>query len=318
VKPPIITVNISDPLPRTNFAFAQRVIPGNYSHTISAFGGYDTATFTLNTTQAEAEDWLEYGLMREVTIYGSAIDIVWEGFINEIRIVVGPLTATTGPLMDVANPVAVLYTPLVHGDTGEVSGSQTLSAWGEDTTAQVYGEMPKILNAGTVTDANAIIQRDTFLNDNKWPKATESLSSSSNRPVTVTIGCKGYFHLLNWYYYNADVGTDLAEDKIIDVLTDTPNISWLTFDDSYIDPNGLYVPTQEISYRTALTVIKDIVVRGDATNNRWLFYVLANREVHYSRIPTSIGYMARVSNQGLVIKSARQAIIEPWRLLPGQ
>ena len=161
MKPPIITVNLSDPMWRGNFYYAQRVTPSSYTHTVSAFGGYDTASFTLNTTQTEAEDWLENGLMRDVKVFGSALDTVWEGFVDEIRITVGPLTATMGPLLDVANKVAVLYTPLMHGAGGEVSGSQTLSAWQEDTTINdFYGTMPKIINAGTITVTGRLLLDD--------------------------------------------------------------------------------------------------------------------------------------------------------------
>ena len=324
MKPHIITVNKRDPIRRSNFYYAQRVTPGPYSHTVNAFGGYDTASFTLNTTQTEAEDWFENGLMRDVKVFGSALDTVWEGFIDEIRITVGPLTATIGPLLDVANKVAVLYTPLLHGAAGDVTGSQTLSAWQEDTTINdFFGTMPKIINAGTITDGsfgsddNVGYLRDTYLRDNKWPKTTESLSSSANRPVTVSVKCKGYFHLLNWYYYRDATGTIGASDKIIHVLRNTPNISWLSFGEAHIDSNTMLIAKQEISYRTAKTVIKSIVVLGDAWNNRWLFSVLANREVHYNQIPNDVEYMARVSSRGLVIRSSRQALIEPWRLLPG-
>ena len=319
MKPPILTVQVEDILRRNESSYQQRVLPGPYSHTISAFGGFDTASFTLNTTQTEAENWLEHGIMRHVAVYGSALDIVWEGFLNELRVTVGPLTVTHGPFLDMANRVSVLYTPQVLGGVGAVSGSQTITADADGAESQVlYGVQPVVLSSGATTDAQAIKERDQYLLDNKWPKTTERLSSSANRPVTVRVGCKGYQHLLNWPYYDDTAGTSYAHVKLAAVLAASPNAVWLDYGTSYIETNNLDVRNAETDYRPAITIIKEIVAAGGATNDlRWLFQVLENRYVYYKVAPTSVDYMARVSGRGLVIHSAEQAVIDPWRLRPG-
>ena len=136
--------------------------------------------------------------------------------------------------------------------------------------------------------------------------------------MAVQLNCKGYYHWLNWpYYAAAPTGTSTPSAKIITVLGDTPNSAWLTYGVFYIVSNALTIPGLDLDYRTALTVIKDAVVRGDTSGNRWLFYILNNRDAYYKQIPTTIDYMANVTDRGLALRTADQAQVEPWRMKPG-
>ena len=232
MKPPIISVNLYDPLRRGAFNFYQRVTPNTYTHTTSAFGGYDSATITLGASQSEAEDWLENGLMRHIKVYASAMDVIWEGFVNEIRLNLGPLSVTYGPILGMSNRVLTVFTPLEEGNEYFVYGSQVFTDYENNTDSQDrYGIMPVALNGGSQTLVSAEIIRDTHLANNAWPKLTQSWTSQANRPVTVTLKCKGYYHLLN-YHYVGILGTSDASVKLEAVLAYTPNSAWLTYDDA--------------------------------------------------------------------------------------
>lgn len=318
MKPPILSVNLYDPLVRADFNFYKRVIPNTYGHTISAFIGYDTATFTLMTTKTQAEDWIENGLMRHIRILGSALDIVWDGFVDEIRSNLGAMTVTRGPVLGIGNRVYVLYSPLVHGDAGDVSGGQAVTAAANDTTSQtLFGVLPVVISAGTVTEATAELIRDTYLEENREPKTTKSYSTPRSSPVSLKINCKGYGHLLNYPYNNAGIGEQLSSVKISAVLGYTPNILWLPFDTANVDTGTINVPVIEDQYRAANTVIKDVVVRGGAGYERWLFYVLDDLKTYYHAAPTAIEYRAYITGTGTVLQSVSQSEVAPWRLRPG-
>lgn len=318
MKPPIISVNFYDSLRRGAFQFYQRVTPDSYTHSVSAFGGYDSATITLGMTQTEAEDWLESGLMRHVKVYASALDVIWEGFVNEIRLNLGPLAMTYGPLLNMANRVLTTFTPLEEGNEYFVYGSQAFTDYENNTTSQdQFGIMPVVLNGGSQTLANAEIIRDTHLANNVWPQLTQSWTSQGRQAATVTLICKGYYHLLN-YPYVGIIGTQDASVKLAAVLAYTPNSSWLTYDDANVEANTLQIPIEEPQLRTGLSTIKDIVVRGDASYNRWLFYILNDRKAYYHQAPTTIEYRAYVQQGGVILQSPNQSAIDPWRLRPGR
>jgi len=319
VKPPIIAVSVWDRLSRSDFQFYRRVVPDTYTHTITAFGGYDTAQMTLSTTRTQAENWLEDGLGRHIEVYASALDVVWEGFIDQIRVNVAPLTVTLGPLLDACNRAYVMYSPLVAGAAGAASGGQSITANADDSDSQNhYGILPKVISAGTVTDTEAEYIRDVYLANNAWPKATESFTSQADRAVTVTLDCKGYYHWLNYPYTAAAGATINASLKIANVLAAGPNVSWLAFGPDDFQDNTLQVLPLEDQYRPALTVINDVVSRGDAFNDRWLFMILDNLGIYYYPAPTDIEYQAYIQDRGLVLQSPSQATIQPWRMLPGR
>lgn len=317
MNPPIIAVSVFDRLIRTNFRFYRRIVPQTYSHTIAAFGGYDTAQMTLATTQNEAEDWMEDGLGRHVEVYAAALDTIWEGFVDQIRVNVAPLTATLGPLLDADNRVYAMYSPLVQGDQGDVAGGQAITSYQDNAQSQDrYGILPVILNAGTVTTADAEYFRDVHLADNAWPKATESFTSQAEKEISVTLSCKGYYHWLTYPYTAAAGAAVYASAKIAAVLAATPNSAWLDYGTGHIDSNALGVSPLEDQYRPALTVVKDVVARGDGSA-RWLFQVLNEREAYYHAAPTDVAYQAYVQDRGIVLQSPSQATIQPWRMRPG-
>ena len=168
MKPPTISVNIRDPLVRGAFNYYERVTPESYTHTISAFGGYDTATIALSMNQDQAEDWLEYGLMRDVKVYGPALTPIWDGFVDEIRINMGPLTVSYGPVTSIANQVLSIFSPLQEGDNYSASGALWYTAAIDDTVSQErFGIMPVYLNAGTQTLYMAEYLRDVYLIGNR-------------------------------------------------------------------------------------------------------------------------------------------------------
>jgi hypothetical protein len=319
MKPPIISVNFYDSLRRGAFQFYRRLVPDRYDHTISAFGGYDSATITIACTRTEAEDWLETGLMRHVVAYASALDVIWEGFVDEVRVNMGPLTVTYGPLLNMANRVYVTYAPTVEGTYYSVYGSTDVLTRMDDTDSQDrFGIFATVVSGGSLNEANATYLQGKTLETRRWPKLTQSWNTGGSQAVTVTLNCKGYMHLLNYPYVTAVPYLD-ATSTIIDVLaTSNPNVSWLAYDYANVEANAILAQTAAQQIPLALGAIQGAVAMGDTLNNRWLFYILSNLRAYYHAAPTDVEYRAYLEHGGLIVSTPQQGNVEPHRVLPGK
>ena len=80
----------------------------NYMQTISAFGGYDSASITLAGDRVNIEDWLGW-LGYHLVVCDPDLDEVWAGFINSITAMEGGLSVVRGPLIDVGNRAEIVY-----------------------------------------------------------------------------------------------------------------------------------------------------------------------------------------------------------------
>jgi len=112
-------------------------------------------------------------------------------------------------------------------------------------------------------------------------------------------------------------GSINASSKITNVIAAAPN-AWIGFGSTnYIDTNALQAGAWEDEDRLALNIIKGAVAMGDASQNRWLFGVYANRECHYYQAPTELEYQMRLSELGIQLETMQGARIRPWAVMPG-
>ena len=228
----------------------------DYTHKISASGGFDSATLNFPTKQAQTEDWFINGLGRHIIVYGQSLNIIWEGFVNEISINVGVLSAKVGPLLEIANKVKVTHQTISYNTNPPVGGEQAETAFANDTTSQSnYGILESIVSGGTGSTTEMEQIRDTYIEENRSPQNDRSLNiGSSPQNATVTLSCMGYYHILDHYYYentgrnNSDVGT-----KIKDVIDGDPGSR---FDTVNVSANSLVVNEYEKGDKTALAIFK--------------------------------------------------------------
>jgi len=318
-----VTVTASSPLWRTTDGYTEDLSGQvqSYNHVLAALGGYWSCTFTIAADRVIADDWIERGLGRHIEIRDDVLDIIWEGFVNRLTISYGPLAVVVGPLLNVANRIRLVYSTIyTDPDTGEqVIGDRIATADTNDTDSQdLYSIIPKVLSSGGVEAAEADYIRDTFLAERAWPKVTKDVTGSAQQTV-ITCECLGYVHFLNFPYNSAATGTQNANVKISAILADTPNIAWLVFGTTGIDANTLQVQAYEDDDAIALNVIRSIVAKGDASANRWLFGVFANREVHYCAAPTAIEYIQRLTSEGTQYETFDgSGTVYPWNIEAGK
>lgn len=301
------------------------VNPDGYDHTISAQVGYDSMSFAMKGGQADAENWVEYGLGRHVQVTNPAGAVAWEGFINRITVVAGPLTLAVGPLMEVTNRCSVVYTPIINATTTPATtGTKTETTIAENTDSQAeYGIIERILTAGnclddgTTNDAEYV--RDKYLEENAWPKNTSDLSFSQGSTITIKLECLGYYYWFEKYVYN-DTTTALSvylTTKMENVITADPN-NIFSADYDEIDDNLLLTVSEEAENRTAAAIIKGLLAFGDVNGNKWNFGVYEGRRVHYESVPSQVEYYYYLFGGSQRVELAGGGALDPWDVLPGK
>lgn len=291
-----------------------------YSHTIEALGGYWSAQFTIRGGRHLIDDWLQDGLGRHIEVFDHSLTKIWEGFVDKVAANYGPLSATRGPLLDVANRVGVTYSIIDYDeDDNPIVGTRTTTQNVNDTDSQaLWGILPKMLSTGGVSQADVAVIRNTYLENHSKPRTSKEWRSDADRETSVTVDCLGYVHWLNWVYELDTGGTMDADDKIIDVLGDTPNIAWLIFNTSHIDANTLQVPAWEDENPIAWSIIKDTVARGGTSNERWLFGIYDDLDAYYCAAPTTAEYQQRLSQPKSRVEHIEGDEVLPWNVRPGK
>lgn len=286
----------------------------SYSHEITAMGGYAKASFSLSGRLPEIEDWFENGLGRDITTYDEAGELIWNGFVNQVRISIGGRSITRGPLMEVANRVKVVYSTVDTSVTPPVVGNRKVTAVADDAASQArYGVLEEIYSTSGCTDANALLIRDTLLGESREPDTSDTISYTGNDPV-VNVDCLGYVEYLNRFSYNsATTGNQNLSAKISAVLAADPNNA---ITPGIITANTLQVAAFENSDKRGLEVIRGEVKKGDASGNRWLFGVYGRRRAFYGPAPTTYAYQYNNSQEIMLDAAGRE--IMPWNVMPGR
>jgi hypothetical protein len=293
-----------------------------WSHTIDMTSGYAQASLDMQTTREDIEDWLEFGLGRHIVLYNEAGVIIWEGFVNRVEAGLGPLSYSTGALIDIGNIVNVVYTPVDVTVDPPTRGSttSTISVANDDSILR-FGAIEKTLSAGECTDGDADQYRDTWIATNAWPQPTKDISLGGGE-FSLKVELLGYAAFLNLVgYYNDSIAFTTLSQKLADVLAADINGMFST-DYSGIDENLYLVPEAEglSTQRMMWDVVKSLVALGDVNDARYAFGIYAGRRARYFQIPTNtITYRARLDDPSQsVFNVDMSAVVRPWNILPGR
>jgi hypothetical protein len=292
----------------------------DYSHVISAWGGFDTASFRLVGPTVNIEEWLETGVGRHIQIRTAEQALAWEGFVNQVELQQGALTYTVGPLTDLANRVLCVYDALNTAYVPPTQEGRRTTVLVNDTDSQArYGIWEKEVSAGLTTATVAASVRDTFLAERRYPARTQAVGNSGASSVTVSLA--GYHNWLGAYTYaqSATSGTVSATALIQAILAADTNAIFST-DYTRLDTNALLVPAYEADNTGADAKLKEVVTLGDAASGRWNFGIYENRQAVYTAAQTtgnpSYVQSMQGSNQDVTLFSG--ARIWPWLVRPAQ
>jgi hypothetical protein len=320
-----ISIEVQDPLWYSDTSDTFHVLTKeiqSYNHTIIADGGYDNAQFVISGDNILIDNWLDKGLGRHIIVRSTTAKLIWEGFVNKVTIGIGTLTASRGPLFDIANRVSVTYTPIIDiGVDPPVTGSETETPIAEDTDSQTrYGILEQVLSGGQLLDDgtydDAEEMRDLYLAEYAWPFTDETVNLETSAVPTITIECMGYKHWLNVYVHNDyTTGTVTLDNKVKYVLNNDPNGIFST-DQIHIDSNAQLTGRYEDKNRYAKAIIDEIVALGDGSDNRWTFSVYDDRLCYYEAIPTEVEYYHNLSSTH-ILSTKMHTPLEPWDFRPG-
>lgn len=290
-----------------------------YAHNINAVGGYWSAEIKFSARQDFAEDWYTNGLGRDICVSNLSLAEIWNGFVNEIEVQIGTLTATRGPLIDVSNRVDLVYSTVDTTTDPPVVGMRENTGVSNDTDSQaIYGIIEKILSTGGATQTTAEQIRDTYLEENKDPETSQRITIGESSEPVVTLKCLGYVHWLELYTYTSTTtGTRAYNTRIQDALAADPNSIFST-DYSGLTANAATVPRYDNDDRTGWQVIKGIISKGDTSYNRYTFGIYQNRKAYYDVVPSNIEYYHKLSDNRQRIERLDGVEIKPWDVLPAR
>ena len=289
----------------------------SYSHTISAVGGFDTASITMSASREKLDEYTQSAVGGRIAVYNESGAIMWEGFINSIEYTYGGQQTKRGPLFDVANRVSVSYAPLDISTSPPTTGRQTYTTIVEDFTSQSkYGILETIVSGGTIQDADATNIGDLYLLENKYANTSNTISIEQSSNPYITFDCLGYYHWLDKYVYNcSDAGTVTISDRIKDILDFNPNTEM--YGELSIDDNLWLIVAFNEDNKTALTHIKELLSYGDSNDNRFTLGCYENRNFKYRVVPTTYTYLMSSSEGANSITTLNGQIVEPWNVRPG-
>lgn len=285
-----------------------------YSHELKANGGFVAADLEISDTQNNIERWLDW-IGHTVTVYNDSLGTIFEGFVNNVEITIGALTVNRGPMLDIKNRVAVAYQTMSYSTNPPIGGQQAVTAYATNAASVArYGQLEGIISGGSGS-ATAMEQlRDTFLESNALPGTSQNVNDRQS-PPSARISVRGFYDLLTCYFYSEPTGTGAINlsTKLANILAAAPSVTYTT----RIATNTLQVPAFSDGQATAEGEISDLVAKGDANDDRYLFGVYAGRTAVYEAAPTDIEYRMAINDNGVVVENGAGRVM-PWDVRPGR
>lgn len=290
-----------------------------YGHTISAVGGYASADISFAVDLVALQDWYDKGLMRHIVCNDVAGNI-FEGFVNEITLNYGARQLTIGPAKDIANRIAVVYTPVFDDSTTSprVTGGQTITRTAENLVSQArYGIFSKLIDGGECTDTEAELVRDAYIKDMAYPPKNETLNTEDTGTLKVSLKIIGYSDLLTFIPESSTTIAKMSYTNFIAALVAYDPNSYFSTSTEYMAVNPTIATSFPDGTKSIMDLIKAVCALGDASNNRWTFGVYEGRKVYYQPVPTSVKYVYRLS-EGIKSLSIYPGpnVVRPWNIRP--
>lgn len=316
-----LSLIVSDPLWLATRTFSDRLTTqaSQFGFENRSIGGYFSANITINDSQEKIEDWIEYGIGRDIEVFNPYLETIWNGFVNRITATLGNMQFTVGPWLSIGNQIYVTYSTVDSSTSPPAIGVRATTAAANNTDSQaLYGIIQKIYSESGMTATQATQKRDAYINDptRAFPYTSRDSNLSGSGQPSVSLECLGYWNLFEAYYYsNAGTGNQNLSAKIQAIINADPN-SVLSTDFSQITSNTTQVNQEENGSKKAMTFIKKLVGQADASGNLYKIGVYADRQTFYEQIPMAVAYQQRTSsNSGIVDEIDSE--VKPWDVKPG-
>lgn len=304
-------------------------ITGNhsgYTHTISAVGGFDTATFTLRGDLDYLNDWFDDGIMRRVVLYNPEAIPVWEGFVSRLRFTVGTLQKTKS-VDTMFNRVYLRYSPLDFSVFPPIADPPVNIVVDDATSQSKYGVKSVVISGGERVDATAYEWASTTLKETKDVQIGESVNTRRTDTAFIEVECKGYYHTLKWIpYINNTTGSIQSHQVIQEVLDyfNDINQGWISQNFGWMDYNFRTEQRGYDSLPSCWDVINNIIKEGGKGGERWVGGLYQNRKMIYKAAEDAARLYSdyfelyrslRDTNQ-FIYDFANGTEVKPWDMQP--
>lgn len=309
--------------PAVGDGFVKRLNVYNYRHTISAVGGFDTASCDIAIrSRDEGQQFLDQYIGNRVAFYvDNPVEPIWEGFINRMTFDAGGVQYTIS-LDEMANRIVVLYT------TAATSPATTQSAAASATTKStysqsLYGIKEEQIDLGLMTNGTgATVLRDTVLAQKALPKS--SILPSSGGGGMLHIEFLGFYHTLKWENYRDNATASAPQiGALVDTII-TGLLNGTTFfdnaDTSLTIANTSTINQQVAKGESAWDILSKLQEMGNTTSYFVIGitptdYRTGTRRFYYQVASTDIVYTARQAD-GLRIRNLYGQLVPPWTVRP--
>lgn len=289
-----------------------------YSHTIDSFGGYGQGSISMSSDRYLAEEWYREGLGRRIVSYDHAQNEMYEAFVNQITIRGSGLSVSIGPLLEITNRCRCAYTTKRYNTNPPIGGQSALTAETEDTSSIArYGILYSVVNGGELLELEADAERDTYLYNNREPKSDQDVETPGGSPFSIELSLAGYSAYMERYTYRQiGLGMQDLSEKLKSIIQFDPN-DYLSDNFLFVQDNPFQVPFTDDDEREALSIVKELVSKGDGTGARWLFGIYQSRMAHFRSAPTTIKYTYSIEDPSQQIYE-RDIAVRPWNVVPGE
>ena len=271
----------------------QRRTFNTWRRTIAAVGGYKLGDFVLTEedfSPYEMKVFFDENIGRRIVESTGGIT-TWEGEIVRMELTLQGVTYAISLDYELwHNRVKVAF-------TDNATSVPTATAWVEDTTSSaIYGEceyLDTVNKNYDLTAAEAL--RDRRLNENAYPSARpegglQSFVAREQQQLNILhVYCAGYVFSMNRRYLESLLAAAAVSDQITTLVG---NSEFVTV--GQIDTNALSMPVEcsDISQRL-WNAIEDLILVGDASGNRWVGGVYADRRFYYNLAETTVTHYWR-------------------------
>lgn len=306
--------------PRRSSSFIKRYITTNYRHTISANGGFDTASCNLQVRSlADAEFFFaEYlGNFVRITVE-NPVEPIFEGLINRVTLSAGDVTYTTS-LDEMYNSVQVY--------TATSLSAQTVTTAVQNLTSQnLYGVKQGTAEygfqwGGTGNQPTAL--GDRILAAQSFPQS--SMESSPGAGFSLNVELIGIYQTLKWQLFFSS--SSVSQTYSAFVLARLAALSnGTTFfdsaDTSLVTTNATARATGDSPGKTVWDSLDTNAQAGDGSSGiPWVVgisptdFTLKTRRLYYRPANDAVEYTAQIRD-GLRVRSLYGKLIPPWLVRP--
>jgi hypothetical protein len=217
----------------------------------------------------------------------------WWGYVHEVKIHLGGISIGLS-LDSMTNRVRVMW---AYNPPELETNTIRLTDWIENSQSiAVYGQKESTVNIGVATESSANQTRDGILAERKFPTP---LIEEDNRAPFIELECRGWYHTLDWDFYQNLV--DLPVETTTQLLTITAGefITSARADDA----SGFATTTFRNGRQTRRQAAEDLLRMGTTNDRRLLATVTRQRQIVIREEPTYTTESAiLISRDGTITK----------------